>query len=255
MERNRPDLEHQAGYQEQDGQGKGQPRWFIRGQRHGYARQFRCPGQAVNQGQPVEENTRRDRAQDDVFEGGLVGLRVAAQVTGQHVEGQGLQFQPHVDDQQVAAGSHDHHARQGEQDERVIFPFCDALLHHITPRHEKRQGRRQVKHRLEEIGESVDHEYPAIGRLRRAGEHGGHRRGEQDYRQRQTGQDGHLMFVLHERDEQQQAGAEYDDDLGGGDDDRADDCLLVHRRGPQRPRTWISRWSREGPMTSRKGVG
>src|SRR6266478_421436 len=79
--------------------------------------------QAIKQRKSVGENPGAESAKEHVFERGLVRTLLAPQETSQHIEAQRHRLQPEEHDDQVHAGSHQHHADTSEQQKRVILSF------------------------------------------------------------------------------------------------------------------------------------
>ena len=84
---------------------------------------------AVKQGDAVEEEARREGPEQEVLERALVGRRLLANQPGEHVETDGHRLQPDEQRDEAARAGEGHHARHGEQNQRVNLPVVvpDAL--------------------------------------------------------------------------------------------------------------------------------
>ena len=67
------------------------------------------------------------RAEDEIFEAGFRGARIVAVDGGDDIERQRLQFEAHIERDQVVGRDHHHHADGRQQDEDRIFEALDLL--------------------------------------------------------------------------------------------------------------------------------
>jgi hypothetical protein len=101
--------------------------------------QARRAGDGVRERDPVEEERARERPQDEVLEGRLGAVRVAALQTGHDIDAQRHDLERDEDDEQVARGAHQHHAGHREQQQRVILARRQVIALGRTPRKQDRQ--------------------------------------------------------------------------------------------------------------------
>src|SRR6267378_760498 len=81
----------------------------------------RSAAEPIQNRKTVGQDSGAERAEQDIFQGGFIRTLFAAQETSQHVEAEGHGLQAEKHDDQVYAGSHEHHADAGKQQERVVF--------------------------------------------------------------------------------------------------------------------------------------
>ncbi len=89
-------------------------------------------GGAVDQRHAVEEETRGERAEQEILERGLIGALIVAQIAGQDVAGDGGDLQADEDDDQVVGRGHDGLAGDGEQQQRVVLAGFGVLAFQET---------------------------------------------------------------------------------------------------------------------------
>ena len=93
-------------------------------------------GEAVDQRRAIEQEARRQGAQDEVFETRLRRPRIVPLERAHDIESQGLQLDPDIEADQVAGGDHHAHAQRRQQDQHRIFelgvadPGQPALAQH-----------------------------------------------------------------------------------------------------------------------------
>ena len=115
------------------------------------------PRAAVDQGDAVQEEAGRERAEQEILHRRLFRPRLGAGKAGQDVQGDGQHFQADKDGDQLAAGRHQHRAGGGEQHQGVILAVVDALLLNVALG--QQDGQRgddqqdELKHQREIIGD------------------------------------------------------------------------------------------------------
>ena len=127
------------------------------------------PGDAVDEREPVQEDARGERSEDEVLERRLGRLGLALEVARQDVGGQGHRLERDVDRDQVVARRHEEHADAGKEQQRVVLPSRVRRLADEAHRREDRQKDREQDQALEKEREVVDDEGAAQDRGRPLG--------------------------------------------------------------------------------------
>jgi hypothetical protein len=105
--------------------------------------ELRGPGRAVDERDAVQQEARREGAEQEVLERGLGALRAAAVEARQHVHGERHDLDAEEDHHEVARGGEQHHARGREAAQHVGLgdgcprarcPRCDRAMVPSAPR-------------------------------------------------------------------------------------------------------------------------
>ena len=96
---------------------------------------------AIYQRRAEEQETRRKRPKNEIFEAGLSRLDAVTTQRGHHVKRQGLQLKPHVECHQVARRNHHHHADRSQCDQQRVLEADQFAPRHVSFAHQK-DGRR-----------------------------------------------------------------------------------------------------------------
>ena len=106
-----------------------------------------------------------ERADDQILHAGFERGNPGALEAGQHVEGDGDQFQRDEQQGEVVGRRGEQHARQGKQDQRVELgdAGCDAVGE--LDRHQQHDERGQQEEALEEQRQAVERIHLAEGVL------------------------------------------------------------------------------------------
>ena len=86
-----------------------------------------CTRNPIKQRQAIREDSRRESAQQHVFQRGFVRTLVPSQEAHQHVRRDRHQFQADEDEYDVEARRHAHHSDYREQHQGVILAMIFAL--------------------------------------------------------------------------------------------------------------------------------
>ena len=128
VERHRGDLEGEADQQQADrDEDERVVAHRLRGQVGADAIEARAAAQPVGEGDAVEEERARERAEQEVLERRLGRPRIVAPDAGQHVDGDRQDLERDEDHQQIVGGRHHDHAGDREQDERVVLALRQAV--------------------------------------------------------------------------------------------------------------------------------
>jgi hypothetical protein len=87
----------------------------------------RAAGQRVRQRDPIEKESTREGAEQEVLEGPFGARRIVAPHAGEHVDRQRENLQGQEDEQQVGCDRHDHHAGNRKQRDRVVLTGGQVL--------------------------------------------------------------------------------------------------------------------------------
>ena len=157
VERHRRHLEAEA--DEQHGEADQQQR-VVQGDRLGEQvldlDQVGGPGGAVDHGDAVEEERRREAAEDEVLEAGLLGLRPLPVEGGQGVDGDRQRLEGQEQHQQVVGHGHEHAARGRQEHEDVQLGPVEALAPQVVVGEERAEDHRRADHEDDEHPEAVD---------------------------------------------------------------------------------------------------
>jgi hypothetical protein len=139
-------------------------------------------GDAVDEGDAVEKERRRERTEHEILEGAFAADRRVTADAGQHIDGQRQHFESEENHQQIGGGRHQHHAGQGEQHQCVILTARQILpLDHRT-RDRQREQADENQHAGDEQAEVVRRHHPEAGGVAVPEQHGGNRRPDQPNR-------------------------------------------------------------------------
>ena len=151
------------------------------------ARERERAGRAVDERDPVDEDARRERAEDEVLRGRLEGLRLALEVAGEDVLRERHELERDDDRHEVRPGRHEEHADGREEDEAVVLAARVRRRADEPQREEDRHDRREDQEDLEVEAEAVEDEHPAERRLRQRS--GQPRRDDEEEARRDEGAD------------------------------------------------------------------
>ena len=122
----------------------------------GDQREVRRAGRAVHQRDAVEQERRRERAEQEVLERALGGSLAAAVDAGERVHRDRHQLDAEEDDHQVARGGEQHHARRREQDQHVRLGRLDPRAHVVVHAQRDREHRPEQDDDVDEPAEIVE---------------------------------------------------------------------------------------------------
>ncbi len=121
VERHRADLEGHAGEREHQPEQQADRRRRVAREGGGDAVETGRAGEAVEQGNTVQQDARGEPAKDEIFEAGFGAALVRAAIGGQDVARQAGQLEADVERHQAGRGDHHRRADRGEQDQHRIF--------------------------------------------------------------------------------------------------------------------------------------
>ena len=104
-------------------------------------REVHRPREAIGQRYAIQEQARRQRAQDEVLQACFRRTYVVPRKRRQHVDGQRLKLQAHIQRHQVVGRRHDHHAHGAEQHQHRKLEPGDTLTRIVVEREHDAQYR------------------------------------------------------------------------------------------------------------------
>ena len=81
---------------------------------------------AEDEGDPVDKESRRKRAEQKVFESRFFRVCFITSECGENIQRNRKQFEREEDDDEVGGLRHEHHADDAEEEQGVIFAAFDA---------------------------------------------------------------------------------------------------------------------------------
>src|SRR5579863_4651436 len=104
----------------------------------------RCAaGRAIGQGNAIEQDSRGERTEQEVFHAGFPRSGALHDKTTQYIESQREHFQAQEDSQETGSSYHHHHTNRAEQHERVIFSLVKQVqAFQVGGREQNTQGAR-----------------------------------------------------------------------------------------------------------------
>ena len=181
--------------------------------RRGDFDQARAARGAEDEGNAVKQEARRERAQDEILGRRFDGPGFKPLEARQDVERDGHQLDAEIDDQEVGAGDHDHHAGQGKQHEPVEFGQVDPLFLEVPDGEQDRHAAHDVEQQFPERGIPVHHHEVAERKHPVAHAAGRH---DETYRERGDAHPRQQVFPVRRGDrvqDQQETGHAHDDQL------------------------------------------
>ena len=139
VEGHRRDLEREANHQERDGDRQQARSGGTARDTRGDDRNVGTARGAVGQRDSIEEEPRRERTQQEVFEPGLGRLAIAPVERGERVHGDRHDLESQEDDDQVARACHEHRAGRREQDQSKELTSLEPLPIHVGERNQNRE--------------------------------------------------------------------------------------------------------------------
>ncbi len=152
VERDSRDLEAESHQDERRANGQEQDRG--RGGSED-ARQAGGPGRAEDQRDAVDDKSRREGAEQEVFDARFLGCHHFAVEGREHVERDGEQFEGEEDDDEVRGLHHQHHAGHAEKQEDVVFAALDAHAFDVAKGKRDAEQAADEQQGVEEGGETV----------------------------------------------------------------------------------------------------
>jgi hypothetical protein len=173
---------------------------------------------AEQQAHAVEQHRRREHAEEEVLDAGLVRLLVALAPGGHHVGRDRQQFEGDEDADEVAGRRHHHHAEHAAQQQDVILALVVAALFERVLAHQHDHVGDEYEQCLEDECVVVDHIATVEQRTDRIVTDD-RQRDDRDERceHDEAGDRGHrpfLRLVEPQIDEQDEVDADDEDDLG-----------------------------------------
>ena len=211
MERHRRDLEAEAGEQEDDAED--QPDAAVRGRLRDAGKAHRA-GEAVNQRRAIEQHSRGQRAEHEIFKPGLGRTQLVAMARGDDIKRQAHQFEAEIERDQVGRRYQHQHAERREQDEHGIFETLLAFLFCVIERHGDRGGRADQRQDFQKSREIIDDEAAAEGRQRAFGKKQQYDAGDHQQRDRRDIDDPARVLAAKHAQHQQRHGAEPEHEFG-----------------------------------------
>ena len=178
MERDHAELEGQARHNEHQTKNQHGRIRRIGDQRVRDLRNAQRTRGTVDHGHAIEQQTRRQGAEDEILHGRFGRSHAVAVHGHQCVNRQRQQFNTQVNGQQVVRRDHDHHAESSKQHQHIKLATTQIrTLQHIRPRVEHRDHDSQIKHQLEEIAHQVINvqAIKSVNHFTRTGEQGQNR--------------------------------------------------------------------------------
>ncbi len=110
-------------------------------------------GQTIKYREAIGEDPGAKGTEQDVFESGFVGTLFATQETGEDVEAESHGLEAEKLNDQVDAGSHEHHPNASEEKKRVVLAFLfvfDLQIFHGQKNYESGGGQEEGCEKKEE---------------------------------------------------------------------------------------------------------
>ena len=210
VERHGGNLEAEAG--EQKNQAEDQPDAAMRRGLRDAGKTHRA-GKTVNQRRAVEQHSRRQRAEHEIFQSGFGRAQRIAMAGGDHVERQAHQFEAEIERDQIGGRDQHHHAERGEHDQHRIFEALLPLVLGVIERHGDGGGRAGQGQDFEEAGKIVDDEAAVEAHKLAGGKEIEDHAGGDQKRNRQPVDDAGRARVAIGAEHQQRHGAEPEHDF------------------------------------------
>ncbi len=130
------------------------------------AGEVRGAGGAVDERDAVEEDGRREGAEQEVLEPGLLRGEALAVERGEHVQRDREDLERQEDGDEVVGRRHQHHAGGRAQHQREVLGALEVLAPQVAAGQQQREQGGAEDHRLHEHREPVDRDQPAQGLVR-----------------------------------------------------------------------------------------
>ena len=115
-------------------------------------------GEAVDQRRPIEKHAGRERAEHEIFEARLGGLRVVAVEGRDDVEREAHQLETQIERDQVAGRDQHQHPERRQHNQHRELELVDPLFAQEGDGHHERHERADERQRLHEAAEIVGHD-------------------------------------------------------------------------------------------------
>ncbi len=183
---------------------------------------------AVQQRDAVEEEAGREGAQQEVLQRALVRRRLLADEPGQDVEADRHRLQPDEQRDQAAGRGQRHHARRGEQDERVHLAVVPTQAREVRDRERDAGDGAEQDDEVRDGGRAADEHLPVE---RRPGVADGQRLPDARERHPDARDPGDRRVVVAEAVEQHHEHAEGGDQQDGAGGGEVGEERVVHEGG------------------------
>ena len=213
VERRGRNLERQAA--DQEDQTEHQARAGVVGGEGGDVLEPHRTGETIDQAGAIQQQARRQGAQDEILQARFRRLDVVAVEGGQHIQSQRMQLDPDIHGDQVARGRHHAHAGRGQHDQDRIFELGDARALHPAVAQHDRHGGRQIDQALGVDGQRIGDIGAVEGDAPRSDDRDD-RCGDQQQDRQDRDQTGALV-ADEGADHQQDQGADRKGDFRGGE--------------------------------------
>ena len=162
VERDGRDFEAQAGDDEDNPDGEAGRGEFGVGHGFGDVVEGHAAGEAVDQGDPVQQQARGQGTENEVFQASLGGTALIAGEGGQHIDRQAHQFEAEIQRHQAAGRDHQHHADGGEQHQDGDLEAAQVGVFVVVEREHHAEADRGQDQQLGEAAIGVDGEQAVI---------------------------------------------------------------------------------------------
>jgi hypothetical protein len=178
---------------------------------------------AVDERDPVEDESRREGAEQEVLERGLDRPGPVTQEARKDVEGDREQLETHEDHEEVLAPRHGHHPGDREHQQPVVLPVAGLLALQVAGRGEDGERARSEEEQVEEDREVVGEDETAGG-FGRVSAQAQDRTAATTSPMKLAAASRRLSLAREGRRED-----EHEQPVGGHDQDRHHDVEVVHR--------------------------
>ena len=152
-------------------------------------------GIAVCQRCTIEQQTRAERAKDEILKAGFGRARTVATQGRHHIKRKRLQLEAHVKRHQITGRDHDHHANYAKRDKHRVFKAQQAFALHIFLAHHQYGSRGKQNSNLCKARKRIVDEHSAKGCIRTFAAHADPKRQRKKHSRRRPNQH-RTHFVL-----------------------------------------------------------
>ena len=209
------ELEADADHQE----GDAEYQHFVRHALFGDRRRNRCEldraGRAIDHRDAIEQQTRAERAEHEVFHRGLGALAGIAVEGDQGIEGERLEFETQIEGQEAVGRDHDQHSEHGQQSEDIELADQHPAILEPGARIDEGQDADDEDCAPEQVGHGVADQVAVEEHLSlAAADEAGQRDGDHQTEQGQAVVEALVLVLEVEIQDQHHARGHEDGDLG-----------------------------------------
>ncbi len=121
------------------------------------------PRRAEDQRDPIDDESRRERAEQEIFNACFLGRHHFAVESGKNVERDGEHFEGKEDDNEVGGLHHEHHANHAEEQQGVVFAALQSHAFDVAKGQRHAEQTADELQGVEEGRETVAHDHAAEG--------------------------------------------------------------------------------------------